>query len=86
MKKALALEADDPLENVQNEFDQDIVVDNEIILTNEGLVLEKGSTESVEGLDKVRIATDKAEKLKQRIEGNAQDNENQTGSKTDVEK
>ena len=84
----MALEADDPLENepIQIEYDQDMVVENEIVFSNEGLVLEKVSTESVEGLDKVRIAKEKAVKLKRRIEGNNQDNEDQTVSKTEIEK
>ena len=88
VKKAMALEADDPQENepIQIEYDQDMVVENEIVFSNEGLVLEKVSTESVEGLDKVRIAKEKAVKLKRRIEGNNQDNEDQTVSKTEIEK
>ena len=68
----LAIEKEAELAIEQNEL-----VDNEVDSSSGG-VFRKGSTESVEGLTNVRIAREKAEKLKRRFEG-----DNQMGRKSE---
>ena len=47
-----------------------MVVDNEVVVSNEGIVLDKvDSTESIQGLENVRISRKTAKKLKKRLEG-----------------
>ena len=52
------------------EIDQNMVVDNEVVVSNEGIVLDKvDSTESIQGLENVRISRKTAKNLKKRLEG-----------------
>ena len=60
-----------------------MVIDDEGVLNCEETLPEKGSTESVEGLKNVRIAKDKAKKLKKRFEGDNPVNRNPDESRVE---